>query len=125
MMNVIGLYLPQSQIDSLKSGNKFTTCEPKQRVEKIDSQLISSRQKSIGKIFDVADESGKIQTKARLTDCFITTFGQPDLKFVIGLGFGSDCKRMQSEYSKFWQNNFPSEQLNDTTELFVTMWEPV
>lgn len=125
MKNIIGLYLTQNQIDSLKSGNKFTTCEPKQRIEKLDHQLIPSRQKSIGQIFDVADEGGKVQIKAKLVDCFITTFGKPDPKFVFEMGFGSDYQKMKSEYSKFWQDNFPSEQLNDTTELFVTMWDPI
>ncbi len=125
MEQTIGLFLPQNQIDSLKSGNKFTTCEPKRRIEGLDSQLISNRQKSIGQIFDVADEDGKIQTKAKLTNCFITTFGKPDPKFVSELGFGSDDQKMKTEYSKFWQNNFPGEQLTDSTELFVTMWEPV
>lgn len=122
---MIGLYLSQSQIESLQAGNKFTTCEPKKRVEMIDSKLISHREKSIGQIFDVADENGKIQTKAKLTDCFITTFGKPDPKFVAGMGFGSDLQKMKSDYLKFWQNNFPSEQLTDSTELFVTIWEPL
>lgn len=124
MEPAIGLFLPQSQIDSLKSGNKFTTCEPKQRVEKLDSQLIQNRQKSIGQIFNVADESGKIQTKAKLTNCFIMSFGKPDPKFVSAMGFGTDDQKMKTEYAKFWENNFPNEQLTDSTELFVTMWEP-
>ena len=123
MEQTIGLILPQSQIESLKSGNKLTTCEPKQRVEKLDSQLIPSRLKSIGRIFTVADENGKIQTKAKLTNCFIMTFGKPDPKFVFEMGFGSDAQKMKTEYAKFWENNFPNEQLTDSTELFVTMWE--
>ena len=103
----IGLFLPQSQIDSLKSGKRFTTCEPKLRIEKIDSQLIPNRQKSIGQIFNVADENGKVHAKAMLTNCFMTTLGKPYLKFVSEMGFGSDDQKMKTEYSKFWQNNFP------------------
>ena len=122
---MIGLYLPQSQIESLQAGNKFTTCEPKQRVEQIDVKLISQRVKSIGHTFDVADENGKIQMKAKLTDCFVTTFGKPDPKFVVGLGFGSDVQKMKSEYAKFRQNNFSGEPLTNSTELFVTIWEPL
>ena len=125
MSHEIGLYLSPGQIESLKAGNKFTTCEPKERLEKIDRQVISNRQKSIGQIFDVANENGKVQTKAKLTDSFLTTFGKPDPKFVSGMGFGSEDKKMKSEYSKFWQNNFPGENLTDSTELLVTVWEPV
>ncbi len=121
----IGLHLSQNQIQALKSQQKFTSCEPKQRVEKRDHMLISHRHKSIGQVFDVADENGKPQAKAKLAECFVTTFGNPDPKLVSGMGFGSDIQKYKTEFSKFWQQNFPREPLSDSTELFVCVWEHV
>jgi hypothetical protein len=39
---------------------------------------------SIGKIFGVADVYGSVQTKARLVDAFVTTFGNPDIRLLEG-----------------------------------------
>ena len=121
----IGIYIPKPQIDSLKSGNIFTTCEPRERIEKIAPYLITSRLSSIGQVFEVADEGGSAHTRAKLIDCFITTFGSPDLKFVSGMGFGADVAKCKFEYEKFWKINFPTDELSEATELFVTVWEPV
>ena len=107
------------------SQQKFTCCEPKLRIEEIDSTLIPERRKLVGQVFDVVDEVGKHQAKAKLSECFITTFGNPDAKLVFGMGFGSDIQKCKSEYAKFWKQSFPTETLNDSTELFVSVWEYV
>ncbi len=124
MNGSIGIYISQFQIESLKAGNTFTTCEPKTRLDKIAPSLIQSRLKSIGQTYDAADENGNVQMKVKLKDCFMTTFGAPDSKFVAGLGFGQNTEACKSEYEKFWKANFPDENLNEVTELFVTIWEP-
>lgn len=125
MSSQTGLYLSANQIQALKSQRKLTSCEPKQRIEKIDGNLVSDRKKSVGQVFDVADERGKPQAKAKLLECFVTTFGNPDPKLVSGMGFGSDIQKCKSEYAMFWKRNFPTETLNDSTELFVSIWEYV
>lgn len=119
----IGLYLEPNQIQTLVSGQKLTSCEPKLRIDKIDSSFVQVRNNSIGKVFDVADEGGKIRTKAKLIECYITTFGNPKAGMVSGLGFGTDVQRYKSEYSEFWKKNFPEEMLTEESELFVTVWE--
>lgn len=121
----IGLYLSNNQIQTLKSQQKLVSCEPLQRLEKIDSNLISDRKNSVGQIFDVVDDNGKTQAKAKLSECFITTYGAPDSKLVSGMGFGSNTQEYKSEYITFWQQNFPTESLDESTELFISIWEYV
>ncbi|MCC2677944.1 MAG: hypothetical protein K0R29_520 [Pseudobdellovibrio sp.] len=125
MANSIGLYLGEFEIQNLIATGRLTSCEPKLRIDGIDSSFIKNRMRSVGKVFDVADEDGNIKTKAKLADSFITTFGNPDPKMVSGLGFGSDVQACKEQYSAFWKENFPEVSLTDSTELFVSIWEHV
>ena len=125
MSQNIGIFVSENQIISLKAGNSFTTCEPKERLDSIKPSVISERLCSIGNTYDVADENGQIQTRAKLKDAFVMTFGALDSRFVDGMGFGGDIRKCKSSYEDFWNANFPKEKLTDATELFVTIWEPV
>jgi len=125
MVAPIGLYLGPSEIENLIATHQLTSCEPKLRIDGIDSTFIQKRMASIGKVFAVADENGIVKTKAKLTDSFITTFGNPHSKMVAGLGFGTDTQTCKNHYAIFWKENFPETDLTDSTELFVSVWEHV
>ncbi len=124
-MTTIGLFLGSSEIQNLISTGKLTSCEPKLRIDSIDSTFIQERLGSVGKIFSVADEDGNVKTKAKLTNSFVTTYGNPDSKMVSGLGFGNDIQKCKEQYAIFWKENFSESSLNDSTELFVSIWEHV
>jgi uncharacterized protein YhfF len=123
MSRSIGLHLPKSQIALFKPGETYTTCQPKERTEKIDSTHISRMRVSVGQTFQVADEKGAVQAEVKLLNCFMTTFGSLDPEFVAGMGFGTNIEKCKIEYAKFWQQAFPGEPLIDATELFVTIWQ--
>lgn len=119
------MYLDRVPLERLNSGHPLTSCEPRERVERLKEGSVGERLSAVGQQFDVADLHGNIVAKAKLADCFITTFGSPNEKLLGGLGFGSDVSLFRSEYGKFWEGNFPNQKLNDATELFVQVWEPV
>jgi uncharacterized protein YhfF len=120
----IGLYLSPSATKRLKSEG-LVTCESKEHLEKIEPGIVQKRMKSIGSVFDVADESGAVQTKAKLIDAFVTTFGNMDMRLVQARGFSSDRARCQKEYRHVWEATFPGKPLGSATELFVAIYEPV
>ena len=121
---MIGLYVGESQIDYMKAGNSLTSCEPRKRLDEIDRNLVPEQLKAIGQVFDVADEEGEPRLQATLKDCFITTYGNPDMRLITGLGF-KEVSEFQNGYSEFWKANFPKAKLLDTTELFISVWVPV
>lgn len=119
----IGLFLGPYELENLVSTGSLTSCEPKMRIDSIDSTFVDERMNSVGKIFAVADEDGNIKTSAKLKDAFVTTHGNPDLRMVAGLGFDSDIQKYKEQYELFWKQNFPESSLLDSTELFVCIWE--
>lgn len=123
-MSKIGLYLPTSAIEGLKK-QATTYCQPKVRTDRISPGSVEETIRSIGQVFDVADEDGVVHMSARLIDAFVTTYGDPDPRLTKGYGFGTDIKSYQDAYRKFWQSNFPDDILNNDTELFVFTYEPI
>ncbi|PWU15006.1 MAG: hypothetical protein C5B49_12390 [Bdellovibrio sp.] len=122
-MAYIGLYLPMDEIERVKK-RRCTFCQPKERTEKLAPGHVQKTIDSIGQVFEVADESGKIHTKARLVDAFLTTFGNPDGRLLDGYGFKSDTRGFQESYREFWSANIADFKLQDDTELFVFTYEP-
>jgi hypothetical protein len=82
-MHDIGLFLPSSEIDRVRTC-RSTFCQSLQRTEKMAPGHVNNAIASIGKIFGVADVYGSVQTKARLVDAFVTTFGNPDIRLLEG-----------------------------------------
>jgi uncharacterized protein YhfF len=122
-MKKIGLFLPPAEIERVKRA-KTTFCQPKNRTEAATPGHVQEILHSIGQVFDVADESGKVRAEARLKDAFLTTYGQPDSRLLEGYGFAGDAKKFQEKYREFWKRQFPQTTLENDTELFVVVYEP-
>ena len=123
-MKNIGLYLPLEEIERVKKEGA-TFCQPKVRVEALEPGLVQKTIVSVGKVFDVADEEGKVRAQARLTDAFITTFGSPDARLLEGYGFKGNVVGFQDKCREFWHQQFPDSRLSEKTELFVIIYSPV
>lgn len=120
----IGLYLDEVSMHVLNKG-LFVTCEPVDRLEQLQKGLVDERLDEVGMTYLVCDMKKEIQGKAKLIDAFVTTFGNPDPKFLAYMGFKDQLARFKSEYAGFFKAHFPEEVLVDETELFVTAYEPV
>ncbi len=120
----IGLYLDDISMQVLKKG-VFVSCEPKESIEELAPGLPDERMAEIGQIYLVANMEKETQGKAKLVDAFVTTFGQPDSRLIELVGFQHDTEKFRSEYGNFYRKQFPNVELNDETELFVTIYEPV
>lgn len=120
----IGLYLDPISMQILKNGI-FVSCEPKDRIEKISPGLTDERVAEVGHTYLVCDMRKEELGKAKLVEAFTTTFGDPDPRLLKLIGFEDNLKRFHSEYSAFYKQQFPDEDLIEETELFVTVYTPV
>lgn len=120
----IGLYLDEVSMEVLKKG-VFVSCEPKESIEQLAPGLPDERMAEIGQVYLVANMAKETQGKAKLVDAFVTTFGQPDGRLIELVGFQHDVEKFRKEYGNFYRKQFPNVELNDETELFVTIYEPV
>ena len=73
----IGLYLDKVSMHILNKG-LFVSCEPVERIDAVQPGLVDERLNEKGNVFLVCDLEKEIQGKAKLSDAFITTFGDPD-----------------------------------------------
>lgn len=120
----IGLYLDTVSMHILKRG-LFVSCEPVDNIEKYQPGLVDERLSEVGQYFLVCDMQKEIQGKAKLTDAFITTYGDPDPILLEHMGFKDNLAKFKSEYAGLFKSQFPEEALVDETELFVCVYEPV
>ena len=120
----VGLYLDEISLHVLEKG-LFVSCEPKDRINEIAPGLADQRVSEIGEVYLVCSMDKQERGKARLTDAFTTTFGDPDQRLLRLIGFQSDPEKFQAEYGRFYRKQFPDAILSTETELFVTVYEPV
>lgn len=120
----IGLYLDPVSMHILNKG-LFVSCEPVDRLEKIRPGLVDERLSEVGSVYLVCDLEKEIQAKAKLTDAFITTFGDPDPQLLEYMGFKNAPERFKEQYTGLFQQQFPDEVLIDETELFVSAYAPI
>lgn len=120
----IGLYLDEISLQLLKRGS-FVSCEPIERIEQFSPGLPQERMSEIGQTYLVADMQKQPLLKAKLVDAFVTYFGDPDPCLTEMIGYGDDVEKFQNEYADFYEKQFPDFELDDATELFVTIYELV
>ncbi len=120
----IGLYLDQVALHILNQGF-FISCEPVDKIESAQPGLIDERLGEVGVVYLVCDLEKEIQGKAKLTEAFITTYGDPDPTLLLHMGFTDKLEKFKSEYAGLFKQQFPDESLMDETELFVCIYEPV
>lgn len=120
----VGLYLDPISMQILQNG-VFVSCEPTERVENIAPGLVEERIAEVGQTYLVCDMKKEEIGKAKLVEAFTTTFGNPDPTLLELLGFKDQPEKFTSQYSGFFKQQFPDEELVDDTELFVTVYEPV
>jgi len=111
-MRKVGLYLPAEEIERVKK-QRTTFCQPRARTEAYELSHVQKIIDSVGQIFDVADEDGKVSTQAKLVGAFVTTFGNPDVRLLEGYGFEDDRASFQSKYREFWVHQFPEFRIED------------
>lgn len=120
----IGLYLDKVSLHILNQGI-FVSCEPVERIDDVQPGLVDERLNEKGNTFLVCDLEKEIQGKAKLTDAFITTFGEPDPIMLAHMGFKDQVEKFQAEYAGLFEKQFPEFSLLDETELLVCVYEPV
>jgi uncharacterized protein YhfF len=120
----VGLYLDEISLQVLQKG-LFVSCEPKERIEQLAPGLPEERIAEIGEIYLVCNMNNEEQGKARLIDAFTTTFGEPDPRVLKLIGFDDNPEKFRKEYGAFYKKQFPDTELVESTELFVTIYEPV
>lgn len=120
----IGLYLDKISMHILNKG-LFVSCEPVERIDAVQPGLVDERLSEKGHVFLVCDLEKEIQGKAKLTDAFITTFGDPDPIMLAHMGFTDQVEKFKSEYAILFQNQFAEFSLIEDTELLVCVYEPV
>lgn len=120
----IGLYLDDISLQVLKKG-LFVSCEPQQSILQLAPGLIEERMSEIGQVYLVANLNKETQGKACLIDAFTTSFGHPDPRLLEVMGYSGEAHKFQQAYGDFYRQQFPDQDLNDETELFVCVYEPV
>jgi hypothetical protein len=95
----IGLYLDKVSMHILNQGI-FVSCEPVERIDAVQPGLVDERLNEKGNVFLVCDLEKEIQGKAKLTDAFITTFGEPDPIMLAYMGFKDQVEKFQAEYAR-------------------------
>lgn len=120
----IGLYLDKVSMHILNQGI-FVSCEPVERIDAVQPGLVDERLNEKGNTFLVCDLEKEIQGKAKLTDAFITTFGEPDPIMLAHMGFKDQVEKFQAEYAGLFETQFPEFTLMEETELLVCVYEPV
>ncbi|MFC7392122.1 ASCH domain-containing protein [Scopulibacillus cellulosilyticus] len=113
----------ENLIRRILNGKKTATCAPKESYSKVE---LKETYKSAGKTVTVYDKDKRARCNIKITDVFETTFGNPDLRLVIGEGNGTDIQQFQEEHRKAWadyiENGF---DLNDKTLLVAELFELV
>ncbi len=120
----IGLYLDKVSMHILNRG-LFVSCEPVDRIDAVQPGLVDERLSEKGNVYLVCDLEKEIQGKAKMTDAFITTFGDPDPIILEHMGFKDNVAKFKSEYTGLFEKQFPEFSLIDETELLVCIYEPV
>ena len=120
----IGLYLDKVSMHILNQGI-FVSCEPVERIDAVQPGLVDERLNEKGNTFLVCDLEKEIQGKAKLTDAFITTFGEPYRIMLAYMGFKDEVEKFQAEYAGLFEKQFPEFSLMEETELLVCVYEPV
>lgn len=120
----IGLYLDKVSMHILNNG-LFVSCEPVERIDVVQPGLVDERLSEKGNTFLVCDLEKEIQGKAKLTDAFITTFGDPDPILLEHMGFKNDVTKFKTQYTGLFEKQFPDFSLIDETELLVCVYEPI
>lgn len=120
----IGLYLDKISMHVLNQG-LFVSVEPVDKIDEIQPGLVDERLSEKGAVYLVCDLEKEIQGKAKLSDAFITTYGDPDPIMLEHMGFKDNVEKFKSEYSGLFSKQFPDFSLIDETELLVCIYEPV
>jgi hypothetical protein len=120
----IGLYLDKIAMHILNRG-VFVSCEPVDRIESIQPGLVDERLSEVGTVYLVCNLEKEIEGKAKLTDAFITTYGEPDPVMLTHMGFSGKPDKFKSEYAGLFRQQFPEDALIDETELLVCIYEPI
>ena len=116
--NGIGEMLIKQIID----GKKTATCSFKEEYVELELQELFQTK---GKIVTVEDHIGLPRCNIRIIDIFETTFGNPDLRLVIGEGYGENIKKFQEDHLYAWNQTVRDKQLTDDTPLMVELFELV
>ncbi|MFC0611845.1 ASCH domain-containing protein [Scopulibacillus daqui] len=115
--------LGERLIRRILDGKKTATCAPKEAYTKGE---LKETYKSAGKVVTVYDKDNQPRCNIKITDVFETTFGSPDLRLVIGEGYGTSIQQFQEDHRQAWkdytENGF---RLNDETILVVELFELV
>jgi uncharacterized protein YhfF len=120
----IGLYLDKISMHVLNQG-LFVSVEPVDKIEELQPGLVDERLSEKDQVLLVCDMEKEIQGKAKLTDAFITSFGDPDPVMLEYMGFKDNIEKFKIEYAGFFNKQFPEFSLIDETELLVCVYEPI
>lgn len=116
--NGIGEALIQQIIDRVKTA----TCNFKILYSEEELKEVYSTK---GKIVTVMNKQGEARCNIRIIDVFETSFGNPDMRLVMGEGDGNDIEKFKQDHRTAWVNTVKDTPLTDDAILVVELFELV
>lgn len=109
-------------IQQIILGTKTATCSFKVLYTEEELAAVYNTK---GKFVTVLDKHKKARCNIRVLDVFETTFGNPDIRLVMGEGDGEDIGKFKQDHLIAWANTVKDIPLTDDAILVVELFELV
>lgn len=106
----------ENLIQLIKSGKKTATTSPR---ELFNAQELKELYGSIGQPLTVIDKDFNPRCNIVLDEVFETTWGAPDLRLLIGEGYGSDAEAFRKSHLSAWADLVKTRQITLENESIL------
>jgi uncharacterized protein YhfF len=110
-------------VAQVRAGSKWATCGFKRAYDRAELAEARLGRGELHAVCSAADP--RPRAIVRVTDVFLTPFGDPDPQLVAGEGDGQDAEKFRRDHRVAWAADFGEAPLEDDELLVVELFELV